>query len=114
MIREKNGVRIGFRGCRARLKRWRGRTGLQRWASAWELGRPGKEKSGPGWAAGAGKRETGPLRWAKLGGGASWAELGSGGLPGGFLLSYFSLLLQTSLKLFEFKFDFEFKPHSIN
>jgi hypothetical protein len=57
---------------------------------------------------------TGLQRWAELGGGASWAELGSGGLPGGFLLSYFSLLLQTSLKLFEFKFDFEFKPHSIN
>ena len=66
------------------------------WAAVLGFGvgaRPnGEGKEWTGWAAGAGKRETGPLRWAELGGGASWAELGSGGLPGGFLLSYFSLL----------------------
>ena len=58
------------------------------WAAVLGFGvgaRPnGEGKEWTGWAAGAGKRETGPLRWAEL-------ELGSGGLPGGFLFLLFSI-----------------------
>ena len=85
-----------------------------------ELGRmrEGREEKA-GWVAWAGLgRWDGPgaekrKGWPWAGWGlAVWA-----GLSFSFWVwagSSSSFLLQTSLKLFEFKFDFEFKPHSIN
>ena len=72
------------------------------------------------WAA-RGKGEVGAgLRASVLGRGregkgAGWVEAGFG-LVSGFLFSGFSYFLsfQTSLKLIEFKLQFEFKPYALN
>jgi len=72
------------------------------------------------WAA-RGKGEVGAgLRASVLGRGregkgADWVEAGFG-LVSGFLFSGFSYFLsfQTSLKLIEFKLQFEFKPYALN
>ena len=68
------------------------------WAWAWSL---------PGLTVWAGRRV------CRLGCSRVWAGLAIGLFPSSFL---FFFLFQTppNLKPFEFKFEFEFKPHSIN
>ena len=92
----------------------------QRGGYEWKQACEGKGRAGGRlgcwrWAA-SGKRKQAGLGcfwdWVGLPLGFGLAGLG---LVSGFL-SFFPILFlfQTKLKPFEFKFDFEFKPHSIN
>jgi len=74
--------------------------------------REGEGQSGPGWEAGPRGREDGP---PGLGcGEGKWAMEKKGGRGLGWILFPFLFLKQTKFKPFEFKFELEFKPHSIN
>ena len=92
------------------------------WASAEGGGELGHARGGP--APGRGRTErTGLGSWAA--GKGRWAarfgmwrrEMGHGEERGrglGWILFPFLFLKQTKFKPFEFKFELEFKPHSIN
>ena len=93
----------GLARCAARLSGAR----VRERGKPWRLGQAGPVREGKeekvGWVAWAGLGRWGLAVWAGLCF-SFWVWAGSSS----------SFLLQTSLKLFEFKFDFEFKPHSIN